>query len=111
MRGVGAATGRFKSQVNQDPKLATYTMWAHWLALLVDQAVTREPAEVPENPFVIREEILQRHGRLRFAELLEWCWEHGVAVLPLQDAGEFHGAVWNIDGRVVIVLKQRTPWE
>lgn len=111
VRRAAAATGLFKSQINQDPKLATYTMWAHWLALLVDQAVPREPASVPENPFVIREEILQRHSRLGFAELLDWAWEHGVAVLPLQDPGEFHGAAWNIEGRVVIVLKQRTPWE
>jgi transcriptional regulator with XRE-family HTH domain len=111
VRPAAAATGRFKSQVNQDPALATYTMWAHWLALSVDQAVPRGPAAVPENPYVIREEILQKHDRLRFPELLDWCWAHGVAVLPLQDPGEFHGAAWNIDGRVVIVLKQRTPWE
>jgi Zn-dependent peptidase ImmA (M78 family) len=32
-----------------------------------------------------------------------------MAVLPLQDPGEFHGACWNIDGRIVIVLKQLTP--
>lgn len=107
---VAASTARFKSQVNQEPTLATYTMWAHWLALLVDQAVPRGPAVVPENPYVIREEILQGHGRLRFPELLGWCWEHGVAVLPLQDPGEFHGAAWSIEGRVVVVLKQRTPW-
>jgi len=106
-----AAAGWFKSQVNQDPALATYTLWAHWLALLVDQAVPRPTAELPENPYAIREDILARHGQLRFEQLLEWCWEQGIAVLPLSDPGEFHGAVWNVEGRAVIVLKQRTPWE
>lgn len=103
--------GWFKSQVKQNPELATYTLWAHWLALLVDQAVTRVATEVPENPNAIREDILAQHDKLRFEQLLEWSWEHGVAVLPLRDPGEFHGAVWSIEGRAVVVLKQRTTWE
>jgi len=100
---------RFKSAINQNPALATYTLWAHWLALLVDQACPREPADIPENPFAVRQEVLARYGAMRFEHLLDWCWEHDVAVLPLQDPGEFHGACWNVDGRVVIVLKQLTP--
>jgi transcriptional regulator with XRE-family HTH domain len=105
------AQGHFKAAVNQDPALATYTLWAYWLALIVDQAIAREPVELPENPYAIREDILERHGRLRFEELLTWCWEQGVAVVPLNDPGEFHGAVWTIEGRAVVVLKQNTPWE
>lgn len=106
-----AALGHFKSATNQDPALATYTLWAYWLALLVDQAVPREPVEIPENPFAIREDILAKTGSLRFEDLLSWCWEQNVAVLPLRDPGEFHGAVWVIQGRAVVVLKQGTPWE
>ena len=105
------AQGHFKAAVNQDPALATYTLWAFWLALLVDQAITRAPVEMPENPYAIREDILERYGQLRFEELLTWCWEQGVVVLPLDDPGEFHGAVWTIQGRAVVVLKQSTPWE
>ena len=56
------------------------------------------------------EELLERYGRVRFEQLLEWSWDNGIAVLPLQDPGEFHGACWSIDGRVVVVLKQVTPW-
>jgi len=108
---VPAALGHFKSAINQDPALATYTLWAYWLALLVDQAVPRKPTEIPENPYAIREDILARTGSLRFEDLLSWCWEQNVAVLPLRDPGEFHGAVWVIQGRAVIVLKQGTPWE
>jgi transcriptional regulator with XRE-family HTH domain/Zn-dependent peptidase ImmA (M78 family) len=104
------AGARFKSAANQNPALTTYTMWAHWLALLVDQACPRDPAGVPENPFAIREEILANYGSMRFEHLLRWCWDHDVAVLPLHDPGEFHGACWSIDGRAVVVLKQLTPW-
>lgn len=105
------ALGHFKTAVNQNPELATYTLWAYWLALLVDQAIERPPVDLPENPYAIREDILEQGGRLRFDELLSWCWEQSIAVVPLQDPGEFHGAVWTIQGRAVIVLKQRTPWE
>ena len=53
----------------------------------------------------------RRQYELRFKHLLEWCWDHDVAVLPLNDPGEFHGACWNFDGRVVVVLKQVVPWD
>ncbi|HWH09668.1 MAG TPA: XRE family transcriptional regulator [Solirubrobacteraceae bacterium] len=101
--------GRFKAAVNQRPELATYTMWAHWLALLVDHACPRPAADIPENPVAIRTEILKLHGSMGFSQLLDWCWDHQVAVLPLADPGEFHGACWSIDGRAVVVLKQVTP--
>lgn len=108
-KAVVAAAAAFKSQVNQQPQLATYTFWAHWLAALVDQAVERPAADVPENPRAIRDEILATHDRVDFDTLLAWAWKHGIAVLPLQDPGEFHGACWSFDGRAVVVLKQRTP--
>ncbi len=106
-----ALSARFKSAVNQDPAHETYVMWANYLALLVDAACPRPKAEIPENPVAIRQDILAAHGSVRFEGLLNWCWEHGVAVLPLDDPGEFHGACWSFAGHVVIVLKQQTPWE
>jgi transcriptional regulator with XRE-family HTH domain/Zn-dependent peptidase ImmA (M78 family) len=107
---AAAATGRFKSQINQDPRLSTYTLWARWLALLVDQAAPRDPVDLPENPYVIREDVIESCGSMRFEDLLDWCWRNGVAVLPMADPGHFHGACWTIEGRAVVVLKQRTEW-
>ena len=37
-----------------------------------------------------------------------YCWDLGIPVLPLNDPGAFHGACWRVNGRNVIVLKQRT---
>jgi Zn-dependent peptidase ImmA (M78 family) len=108
---TSTAAGYFKSQTNQSPALETYTMWAHWIALLVDQAVPRQPTEIPESSHAIREDVLASHHILRFENLLQWCWDQGIAVVPLGDPGVFHGAIWSVDGRVVIVLKQRTKWE
>jgi peptidoglycan hydrolase-like protein with peptidoglycan-binding domain len=39
--------------------------------------------------------------------LVEWAWSVGVVVIPLPDAAAFHAAFWRIDGRNVIVLKQK----
>jgi transcriptional regulator with XRE-family HTH domain/Zn-dependent peptidase ImmA (M78 family) len=108
---IPATLGRFKSSVNQNPELATYTLWAYWLALLADQAIPRSTAELPENASAIRDDVLATYGDLRFESLLRWSWDYGIVVLPLQAPGEFHGAVWSIQGRAVVVLKQRTPWE
>jgi transcriptional regulator with XRE-family HTH domain/Zn-dependent peptidase ImmA (M78 family) len=104
-----ALAGRFKDRAK--PAEATYVMYAHYIALLVDQATERPRQEVPRDPAEVREEVLRERGRLRFEALLEWCWERGVAVVPLLDPGQFHGACWTIGGRPVIVLKQRTPSE
>lgn len=45
-----------------------------------------------------------------FEALLEFVWSIGIPVLPLADAGAFHGACWLLDDRPVIVLKQRTQY-
>jgi hypothetical protein len=41
---------------------------------------------------------------------LHFAWDIGIAVLPLNDSGAFHGAFWRIGGRNVIVLKQRSEF-
>jgi transcriptional regulator with XRE-family HTH domain len=106
-----AYAGRFKAAVNQNPARQTYVMWANYLAMLVDQACPRPAVAIPENPIAIRQDILAAQRSVRFEYLLDWCWEHHIAVLPLDDPGEFHGACWSFSGRVVVVLKQLTPWE
>jgi Zn-dependent peptidase ImmA (M78 family) len=45
---------------------------------------------------------------LNFESLVRYVWDLGIAVIPLQDSGAFHGACWRIAGRDVIVLKQVT---
>ena len=49
--------------------------------------------------------MLFRSG-VDFKSALSFAWDLGVVVLPLNDAGAFHGACWRIDGVNVIVLKQ-----
>lgn len=101
---------RFKKGVRASKRRTdAYTVYAHYIALLVLEATQGIPARsVPTTPATVRAAILAEHGRLSFATALQFAWSLGVAVIPLMDPGAFHGACWRVDGRNVIVLKQRT---
>jgi len=99
---------RFKATAVQSPESGAYSQWALTVARLADEALEREPADVPDNPLAIRDEVIASRGEVSFVSLLEWCWDHGVAVVPLDDPGAFHGACLATEGRPTVVLKQRT---
>ena len=103
------AEARFKlpSRVNE-PRLAAYTVYAHYMALLLLQTVPMKTKEIPSDPRVVRKEILSTYGSLTLQHALRYVWSLGIPVLPLADSGTFHGAVWRVAGRNVIVLKQMT---
>jgi hypothetical protein len=62
---------------------------------------------VPLEASEFRRQLLER-GELTFANLLQFAWELGVVVLPLEDSAAFDGAFWRINGRNVIIMKQKT---
>lgn len=110
LRSDAAGMARFKlpSGVNQR-KASAYTVYAHYLALLILQATPDlEPQPIPVDPDECREQILESFGEVTFESSLAYLWDCGVPVLPLGDSGAFHGALWRSDGRNVVVLKQRT---
>jgi transcriptional regulator with XRE-family HTH domain len=115
LRLVSAATGgvRFKvpAKINET-KLTAYTVYAHYLALLVLRATEDlVPQPIPTDPLKLRAEVFERAGEFTFMAVLRYVWSCGVAVLPLRDPGAFHGACWRVDGRNIIVLKQVTSSE
>jgi len=104
------AEARFKVPARADQHFfAAYTVYAHYLALLLLQSTAHiRSHEIPSSAATIRNELLSRGG-ITFETVLAYAWDDlGIAVLPLNDPGAFHGACWRIDGRNVIVLKQRT---
>jgi transcriptional regulator with XRE-family HTH domain/Zn-dependent peptidase ImmA (M78 family) len=108
IRASVALAAHFKTTIRQYPELGPYVLYAHYLAGVVHQALPeRKPTRVPSDPRAIRNEILNEEV-VDFAALLHWSWAQGVAVLPLFDPGQFHGACWLFDGQPVIVLKQVT---
>ncbi|NEQ81109.1 MAG: helix-turn-helix transcriptional regulator [Moorea sp. SIO2I5] len=104
------ATVHFKvSKGTDERRLSAYTLYAHFLALLVLDATSDLPKKpIPTNPSEVREAILSTYGSLNFKYALHYLWSLGVPVLPLNDSGAFHGAFWRVEGRNIIVLKQQT---
>ena len=105
-----ASTARFKlpARVNTQ-HLPAYTVYAHYLALLVLEATPAlKTAPLPIDAVNVRKAIISSYGALSFGNALKFAWSLGIPVLPLNDPGTFHGACWRVRGRNVIVLKQCT---
>jgi transcriptional regulator with XRE-family HTH domain len=112
IRASVALAAAFKYTSAQHPELGPYVLYAHYLAGLVHQATPRpERVSLRTDAALIREEILAKSEIVDFAGLVDWAWERGVAVLPLFDPGQFHGACWLFDGRPIVVLKQITDYD
>jgi transcriptional regulator with XRE-family HTH domain len=110
--GVGA--GRFKKanrriSTNSRTAFTAYTVFAHYLALVTLQATESRPRrELPKGWSNWRAAILNEFDTVTFENVVRFLWGVGIPVLPLRDAGRFHGACWRVDGRNIVVLKQRS---
>lgn len=105
---LGGATARFKMPKGRDGRSAAiYVAYAHRLATICATAMADRPRlPVPGEWRAFREILIDRYGVVDFQSTLSLAWDLGVVVLPLNDAGAFHGACWRIDGVNVVVLKQ-----
>jgi ribosome-binding protein aMBF1 (putative translation factor) len=105
---IGGA--RFKKLAKgEERRAAAYTVYAHYLAMLTLGATAElRPKRIPDDPAAFRDAVLHAYGDISFHHVLLFLWDIGVPVLPLSDPGAFHGACWRVEGRNVIVLKQRT---
>jgi transcriptional regulator with XRE-family HTH domain len=112
LRGDVLADARFKVPARTDQHFfAAYTVYAHYLALVLLQCTpqVKSKGSIPLDASVIRGSVSDATRRITLESILSYCWDDlGIAVLPLNDPGAFHGACWRIRGRNVIVLKQRT---
>ena len=108
---AGAARFKLPARV-ADRSLGAYTHYAHHLSqLALDATSGLITKPIPRDPMVVCKSIRAEFGELSFSAALEYVWNLGIVVLPLDDSGAFHGACWRIRGRNVIVLKQKTKSE
>lgn len=108
MAAIGAARFKLPARPNER-RLSAYTVYAHILALLVLDATTHLPRRrIPTDADEFRDAVITDYGSLTFEHTLRYIWSLGVPVLPLKDAGAFHGACWRVEGRNMVVLKQKT---
>jgi len=89
-----------------------YTVYAHYLSALLADCVEVETVRSPPASYHDFHLAVTAPGSpMSFEAVVRLLWDCGTIVLPLHDAGGFHGAVWKIKGRFVIVLKQTTQLE
>ena len=104
---------RFKIAANANPaRVSAYAVYAHYLSLLVAQTCFSHPVRpIPTDPHELRASIELDSSPSSLEVAVNYVWDLGVPVLPLDDPGAFHGACFRENGRNVIVLKQRSSSE
>ena len=107
------AAVRFKLPARSKPStINAYTVYAHYLAAVAEScAVETRSDALPSDYHEVHSLLTRPDEPITFAKTLSLLWKLGVPVLPLRDVGMFHGAVWKIRNRFVIVLKQTTNLE
>lgn len=110
LNGEVAGAARFNVRVNaNERRLVAYAVYARYLAeIIVAATPDLQPHRIPPDPREFHAQVVDAYGAFDFDRVLRFAWDMGVAVLPLNDPGTFHGACWRIRGRNVVVLKQRT---
>lgn len=100
---------RFKIPAGANEQYTTaYTKYAYYLANLMSKHFQKDFQKVSNSATEIRRILLEEHGGTSFKSILNYVTNIGIPVLALNDSGAFHGATWRINGRNVIVLKQKS---
>ncbi|MDY0903798.1 helix-turn-helix transcriptional regulator [Pedobacter sp. CFBP9032] len=90
-------------------QLRAYSHYAYYLAEVVSSSNNSQPKfEYPGDVNEFKEVFFNNYSELNLEYLLDYVWDLGIAVVPLNDPGIFHGASWNIRDKHVIVLKQKS---
>ena len=96
----------YKKPVNaKDESAQVYVLYAHYLAMQVSGLVSR-PFERPSSDWRDTRNTLLESGGVNLRNAVNYAWDLGIAVVPLQDRINIHGAFWNFGDRAAIVIKQ-----
>jgi ribosome-binding protein aMBF1 (putative translation factor) len=105
------AQARFKVPARADEQFfVAYSVYAHYLGLVLLQCTSHiKTRAIPMTADEFRSALQGLANRITLEGVLTYAWDHlGIPILPLNDPGAFHGACWRINGRNLVVLKQRT---
>lgn len=103
---------RYHSQQQADIPSTSHQL-ASRVAELVACGVQATFIPVPENVNQIRTEILQNHPKIDLESILNYCWQHGIAVVYFNDYPEntrkITGLIqWQWDRPVIVLSSKRT---
>ena len=83
-------------------------MYARYLAEVLTDYVRYSPKrDIPTNAFEMRSAIIDSYGSINFENTLNYAWDCGVIVFPVDIKGNFHGACMRIKNRNVVILNPR----
>jgi transcriptional regulator with XRE-family HTH domain len=92
-----------------EQKVNALTVYAHYLSLLTLSATEHlQTKAIPQVAREFREELVHAQGSVGFREAVNYVWDLGIPILPLAIGGSLHGAMWRVNRRNIIVLKQST---
>jgi len=102
----------FKKPSNaNENQIKAYSHYAYYLAKIVLKSFVRKNKnDYPGSLEEFKSSYLKKYKKIDLESLLDFVWDLGICVLPLNDSGVFHGASWNIGGKHVIILKQNTKF-
>jgi transcriptional regulator with XRE-family HTH domain len=91
-------------------RLNAYIVYAHYIGMVVANACREPVSLLTLDPKEMREKLLARDENISLRCVIHHFWDSGVPVVPLSDSGAFHGASWRVNGRNVVVVKQRSRY-
>jgi transcriptional regulator with XRE-family HTH domain len=81
---------------------------AHTISAISASVCEGPVSEVPADPAELRRAMIPGgEGPLTLDMLLAWVWSAGILVIPMTGPGGFSAAVWAVEQRPVIVLKEQ----
>lgn len=84
-----------------------YAAYAHYVAALaVEHSSEIEANALPQSWQEFTRQLMLEDGNFELENILNLAWKCGVIVIPMSGKNSMHGAVWKINGRFIIVLKQ-----
>ena len=106
---ANTASVKFKVESNRNPKkINVYSMYARFLAqVATDHSKNLIKKNIPTTAIAMRKAIIDSYGSINLENTLNYAWDCGVIVLPLDVKGNFHGVCMRIKGRNVIILNPR----
>lgn len=104
---------KFKYHLQQKTDIPDTSHLASRVAELVAYGVQVTFIPVPEDASQIRTEILQSHSQINLESILDYCWQHGIAVVYFNDypenARKITGMIqWQGDRPIIVLSGKRT---
>lgn len=109
-----AMVARFKMPTIRNHTYVTaYTVYANYIANTTLQCLTTmgQRNELSDNADLVRQTIINDYGDINYENILQYIYSLNIPVVSLNDSGAFHGATWRVNGRNIIVIKQKTKFE